>query len=581
MRSSGKLLLSLLFFGAARAPAQTLPHFDHIIIVVQENRTPDNLFGSGPSGTKCGIEDPFEPGVDIENGGYGYVPQPNGGTQLQLICNTSLPLSSWDANLDTAKIIDPDHNYNSPPPGQSIYGWVADFHNGHQDGFCHEYSNYAIYGSTCPSYSFVQRSDAQPYFDIATKYGFANYAFQTNEGPSFEAHQFLFTGTSAPVAPGKTNYLDFVAENPPNFYDSGCPLGPQNNFPQWVDPTGAEFKMNSYECYTHDSLVTDAADCNNGNHCDRGLVTWAYYTPTPGIIWDAPAGIPEVCYGQNQTNGTNPCGGAEWSHVILPDSPGHSDAPIFDDLLNCNLKQISWVIPDVTWSDHPQDKWTMNLGNVYGPSWVGDIIDAVGGGMKGSNCNGLGSGKYWTTEPTLILVVWDDWGGWFDHIAPIAALQENPHTGYTKCDPNSQWGCGYTSGFRVPLLVVSPWTGTPTQNGYTGYVSGACGAPPLPLCPNKVPPYIHDFGSILRFTEYNFNMPLIYKDTNYYADANAPDLQPPGNIPLSDFFPLPVNQPRPFVSISTQKDFNYFRNFHVYNPGWVPTGPDDDNAADQ
>jgi hypothetical protein len=166
------------------------------------------------------------------------------------------------------------------------------------------------------------------------------------------------------------------------------------------------------------------------------------------------------------------------------------------------------VIPDVAWSDHPQDKWgTTDFGNVYGPAWVGDIIDAVGGGMANSACNGIGSGKYWTQDPTLIIVVWDDWGGWFDHVAPIAALQQNPHQGYTQCDPNSQWGCGYTSGFRVPLLVVSPYTGTYKNGTYSGYVSGACGASPLPACPNKVPPYLHDFGSILRFTEYNFSMP--------------------------------------------------------------------------
>jgi len=40
--------------------------------------------------------------------------------------------------------------------------------------------------------------------------------FQSNEGPSFPAHQFLFTGTSAPVAPGYLQNplyaFDFVAE---------------------------------------------------------------------------------------------------------------------------------------------------------------------------------------------------------------------------------------------------------------------------------------------------------------------------------------------------------------------------------
>src|SRR5579863_8163057 len=453
MRSSSKLPLALLFFGAALASAQTLPAgtFKHIIIVVQENRTPDNVFGSNPGVANCNQEHPFEPGVDIVDGGYGYVPQPNGPPQLQLICNQPLPLSSWDASLK--RVIDPDHSHDLFPPGQSVGGWVADFDGGHQDGFCHEYSNYALYGSARPSYAYVPKSDVQPYFDIATDYGFANYMFQTNEGPSFDAHQFLFTGTSAPVAPGNTNYLDFVAENP-TFTDSGCSEGLQSNgVPAWVDPTGAEFKVNAYECYTHDSLVTDAADCNNRSngtdYCDRGIAGlphnagWAYYTPTPEIIWNAPAGIPEVCYGENDTtNSGQNCGpgskqptSTEWAdHVRLPDQNGYSDAPIFDDLYNCSrpLAAISWVIPDVVWSDHPQDGGSAST-KVYGPYWVGDIVNAVG-----QACNG----KYWTTEPTAILIVWDDWGGWFDHVAPIAALQQNPHTGYTQCDPSSQWGCG-------------------------------------------------------------------------------------------------------------------------------------------
>ena len=40
----------------ALAPASAQLQFDHIVLVVQENRTPDNLFGSNPN---------FEPGVDI------------------------------------------------------------------------------------------------------------------------------------------------------------------------------------------------------------------------------------------------------------------------------------------------------------------------------------------------------------------------------------------------------------------------------------------------------------------------------------------------------------------------------------
>jgi phospholipase C len=47
MKFASRSLL-LVSLAATFAYAQTLPHFDHIIIVVHENRTPDNLFGSNP-----------------------------------------------------------------------------------------------------------------------------------------------------------------------------------------------------------------------------------------------------------------------------------------------------------------------------------------------------------------------------------------------------------------------------------------------------------------------------------------------------------------------------------------------------
>lgn len=65
-------LFLLASLGATLGFTQTLPHFDHIIIVFQENRTPDDLFGSGPQPAPCNSEQPFEQGVDIEDGGYTY-----------------------------------------------------------------------------------------------------------------------------------------------------------------------------------------------------------------------------------------------------------------------------------------------------------------------------------------------------------------------------------------------------------------------------------------------------------------------------------------------------------------------------
>jgi hypothetical protein len=145
-----------------------------------------------------------------------------------------------------------------------------------------------------------------------------------------------------------------------------------------------------------------------------------------------------------------------------------------------------------------------------------------------------------------------------------------------------QAGRGYTNSLRVPLLVISAWTGTQTPSGVTNYVSGACGASGMPSCPNNVYPYVHDFGSILAFTEWNFGMPFIDgPPDNGYADYNAPDWSSDHKTtpPLADFFQLPVNQPRPFVSIPVGNYvYTCFENVGscwTDNPQYVPEDPDD------
>jgi phospholipase C len=543
MRFITRILLSS-FLAVTFAYAQTIPPqtFSHIIIVIQENRTPDNIFGSTPKrGTNCTGEDPFETGVDIENGGYVCTSVSNGKCLAQqLICNISQPMNN-------GLIFDPGHFYED---------WVKDYLDGGMNGFCHGF-NPPTY---CPTYSYVQKSDVQPYFDIAMGYGFANYMFQTNEGPSFPAHQFLFTGTSAPVAPSNNYYLDFVADNAPKpkgFADSGCPYDGNYGWPTWVNTDGSTVQPPPLltECYTHDSLVTNVSGDKH--------VSWRYYTPTLGIIWDAPEGIPEVCYGQNKDVG-GPCAGGEFTNnVKLPNEGPYDGAPILDDISTCNLQKISWVIPDQAWSDHPQ--FDGSRVPPYGPSWVGAIVNAVGNSYQ----NSLGKCDYWgypahqgtNPEPTAIFVVWDDWGGFFDHVPPPAVYEGTATTCPTSVQLNG-WGCGYVYGFRVPLLVVSEYT-------QAGYVSGAISGPPTYPPPKR---FTHDFGSILRFTEYNFGMPEIAPP--YYADANTLD-SANNNVPLSDFFS--TSNQRSFTSIRTPYNPAVFRGYYTTLQNGVfpvPTGPD-------
>jgi hypothetical protein len=61
-----------------------------------------------------------------------------------------------------------------------------------------------------PAFGYVDPSQVRPYLDLAKAYGWANYMFQTNQGASFPAHQYLFGTTSAPSAQDDHNGF-FVA----------------------------------------------------------------------------------------------------------------------------------------------------------------------------------------------------------------------------------------------------------------------------------------------------------------------------------------------------------------------------------
>ena len=90
------------------------------------------------------------------------------------------------------------------------------------------------------------------------------------------------------------------------------------------------------------------------------------------------------------------------------------------------LPAVSWVIPNFKFSDHP-------------PSSVAD-----GQTFVSTLVNDVANGPDWST--TAIFVTWDDWGGFFDQVNP----------------PNVDAG-GY--GFRVPGLVISPWS----KHGYVDH----------------------------------------------------------------------------------------------------------------
>jgi phospholipase C len=260
-----------------------------------------------------------------------------------------------------------------------------------------------------------------------------------------------------------------------------------------VDPQGNE-PNTIYPCTDHPALT----DQLNGKN-----LSWRYYTPGPNSIWTGPNAIAHMC-GPNAPppNGTA-CVGSDWvNHVVLYNS--QNPAPILTDIASNQLPAVSWVIPAAKNSDHAGNQ--LSLG---GPSWVASIVNAIG------------NSSYWAN--TAIIVTWDDWGGWYDHVPPPQVIADG-----------TSWGSGYVYGFRVPLIVISPYA----KAAHISHVN-------------------HDFGSILRFMEENFALSSLG-----YADARADD--------LSDCFDF--NQsPLVFHTINAPLSMSDFLNDRT-----PPGDPDDD-----
>ena len=520
MKSAAIVALLICIF--ALSAYSTPPTFSHIIIVVQENRTPDNLFGGDPA---------FELGVDLQRATGTPQPQP------------------WCLGA----CFSPDHEH---PSWLKMWngggaGWNNGSHaceiiannNCYIDHVTHQphttYCNgqpIVLPSNQCTSKTWVSKSYdngmVEPYYDIATRYGFANYFFQTNQGPSYPAHQFLFSGTSSPSGViGGPDYQFLVADNPANPKVVGC-NGNSDELVQLANAAGDDDPQ-------HEGVPQPVAPCFDHRSMASlldGHVTWKYYTQTKGdwatSIWTAPNSLKDIC--GHDLNG-RPCDSDDWNNKV--DS---RRAQILADIQTCQLPQVSWVIPNGDASDHPgfQKSETYSQENEKGPSWVAAIINAVGNSWAQSTVNGQNHQcDYWGThtpvgtghEPTVILVVWDDWGGWWDHVDPATAVPVQD--GNDNCNV---WGCGNTYGFRVPFLVVSAFmpTGTDRNPPFQGYVSGDT------RTQGEQAPYIHDFGSILGFVENNFNLGIGNINPDYhFADFFSPEQRAtPPTIPLADFF---------------------------------------------
>jgi phospholipase C len=319
------------------------------------------------------------------------------------------------------------------------------------------------------AYSYLRRQIVAPYWSMAREYALADHMFPTMFGPSYTAHLDLVAGTDS-LSPSHS-IVDQPSQAP-----WGCDA-PHGTTTPVLDLQRRISYSGPYPCFAQFHTLADTLDA-------AGL-SWKYYAPSiaeGGYIWSAFNSIRRV---RN---------GPDWKADVISPSP-----VVLTDIANGNLADVTWVVPAWAYSDHAG-------GGNLGPSWVSSIVNAVG------------KSKYW--KNTAIVVLWDDWGGWYDDVAP-------PQLDYRGL------------GIRVPAIVISSYA----KAHYVSHTQ-------------------YEFGSIVRFIEETFGLPPLGSAQAGYTDGRANS--------LSDCFDFSA-PPRAFVPIQAPQPPSSFLTL----PG-SDRAPDDD-----
>lgn len=395
-RRGARLVLSAWLFAAAACsgrpgapvvPVQTpggIFKIKHIVWIMQENRSFDNLFQGYPGAdTRSTGQDsfghtivlapvPFTAGYDIDHSSTAHFAACNGTGSIP---GTNCRMNGF--NLE--------HVYCS--------------------GRCAKHAQYG----------YVPHSETRPYFAMAQQYVLGDRMFTSHLDLSYVSHQYMIAGQA-------NRAVDF----PASAWHCGVP---------------GDYISTLTDKRTYGPMIPVCQNYRTlGDELDAAHLSWRLYSASKVSQWVAYGSIHHIRYGR------------AWHENVVG-----SSAQVIVDVAHGRLADVTWVTPSYQNSDHGA------FGSPTGPEWVSDVVNAIG------------ESPFWSS--TAIFIMWDEWGGWYDHVKP-------PYLDFDGL------------GFRVPLLIISPYA----KHGYVSHVR-------------------YEHGSILKFIEDRFGLArLSAADTR----ANSP-----------------------------------------------------------
>ncbi len=366
----------------AAAPAPSGVHkIRHVVIVMQENRSFDDYFGTYPGAD----------GIPMQDG------------------RPSVCLPDAESHRCVAPYHDPRLINGGGPHGEEAAR--EDIDGGRMDGFVasderaqraqrcrHSLSPVCAVGAPEEVMGYHDAGEIPNYWAYAESFVLQDHMFESDMGWSLPEHLYTVSGWSARCSVVGDPLSCLSAPQNPQLPPEYSPWGEEPHY-EWTDLT---YLMHTHHVsWRYYVLAGAEPDCEDDEAIVCAPVQQSAATPE---IWNPLPYFSDVREDRELAN-------------IQPTADFYAAAE------SGTLPAVSWVIPNAAVSEHPPS--SISVGQAY----VTNLINTI---MRGPD---------WPS--TAIFLSWDDWGGFYDDVAP------------PRVDES-----GY--GLRVPGLVISPYA----RHGY-------------------------------------------------------------------------------------------------------------------
>lgn len=340
--------------------------------------------------------------------------------------------------------------------------------------------NADLYGADMSGYSYLEREDIPNYWAYADRFVLADHFFTPMYGPTLPEHLYAVAAQSNFIVDNKSttdhegSYCDDPTENATRFEPREVRRnqGRILELEREITANGS----NAYDIAGYWGIIRLCFDIDVlPDQLEEQGISWGYYAAENAWM-NVLQMIKHVRYGPM------------WDKVQEP-------SQFVLDVRHGEMPAVSWIIPPESYNEHPGvDKSTC-----AGENWTVQQINTI---MKS---------EYWPT--TAIVVVWDDFGGFYDPVAP-------PQLDVMGLGP------------RTPALIISPYT----QQG-----SNPDGG--------SVDSTVYEFSSVLAFIEQLFGLePMTDRDAEATPLLGAFDFENPDFHKLI----LDLRQDCPYGTSSTE-----------------------------